>query len=118
MASTINLSFEAPDYGNIGQSKPDRDTKTCYPSLNIPGNMALAKSLKVGKEFTATVKFRVCEISIRERDGDDDDMPGPYGGTHVELEAQSMTIDGVKISEPDGEESGSDAISKYFAKDS
>lgn len=117
MGNTINLGFDAPDYGgmSIGSSLPPKlDTQTCYPSLNIPGNMALAKSLRPGQEFTATVKFRVAEISIRERDGDDDDY-SPYGGTHVELEAQSMVPD-VNIKEVGNEDDGKEAIAKYFDK--
>lgn len=119
---TINLGFQVPDYGNMKVSSPsesgsDTPTKTAYPSMTIPGNIGLAKSLKAGQMVTALVTFRVSEIAIRDRDDDDDDGPvDQYNGTRVELEAQSIQFDGVKIEDDAGEEDGASAFAKFRQK--
>lgn len=118
---TIDLGFEAPDYSGMNgglsmhESPKEAATKTCYPSMTIPGNAALARSLKPGQEFTAMVKFRVSEVAIRERDGDEDEGIDIYGGTHVELEAQKITFEGIKIEAMDRED-GASAFAKFMGK--
>lgn len=125
----ISLSYKVPDYGKmdtmpapVGGKSNKTPTKDDYPTLSIPGNLALAQSLRAGQEFTATVKFRVSEVAIRDKDrgdveDDDDDRPcDVYGGTRVELQAQSMNIQGVAIKEGSQEADGATAIKNYFGK--
>lgn len=120
----INLGFEAPDYSKMhGCCAPESSaedkktpTKTVYPSMSIPGNKALARALKPGQKFTATVTFVVAEVAIRDRKGDSEDGPVDiYGGTRVELEAESMSVEGVKVEDAEEEVSGAEAIAKYFS---
>lgn len=122
MPPTIDLSFETPDYGapcrGEATNKAEWAMKKVFPSLTIPNNIALAKSLTAGQEFTATVRLRVAEVMIRERaDGGDSrklsDYPGE--GVRVELEVQSMTPQGVSVEDEEkAEDDGADAIKKYF----
>ena len=91
--------------------------KRVFPTLTIPNNMALAKAVSAGQEFTATVKFRVAEVMIRERaDGESaskiSDYPGE--GVRVEMEVQSISPNGIAIKEGSNEEDGSAALKKYF----
>lgn len=123
--NTVNLAFQVPDYRKMDSgAMPEKETPTkdSYPSMTICDNKDLARSLRPGQEFTATVKFRVSEISIRDRDEDEeDDEPMNYAGssgTRVELEAQSMVMDGVNMKMGSEEEDGKEAVGKYFNKKS
>lgn len=128
MPTTIDLGFPVPDYRALGSAAKatapepppdDPPTKTAYPSMTILGNAGLAKALQPGQTVTATVTFRVSEICVRERDDDDDDPSGYYGlggGTRVELEAQSMTFDNLKVDESADEPDASSAFKKFMSK--
>lgn len=120
---TVSLSFEVPDYSSMeapilaGSNKKPK-MKEAYPSFCIPGNKALAKSLKPGETFTAQVTFKVVEIAIHERADGKEEASMYGGGTRVELEARQMII-GKKLSvmdEPKDEEGGAEAIRDYFTK--
>lgn len=116
---TIDLGFDTPDYSKMSgpccaeSSSKDTPTKRSYPCLTIPGNADLARTLKPGQEVTALVKFKVVETAIREREGDKDKYVEMYGGTHTELEAQSITFKDLTV-EP-SEEDGSSAFKKFMA---
>jgi len=117
--NTIDLGFKVPDYGSpLSKPEPDKETptKTAYPSMTIVGNKALAKSLKPGQKIKAMVTFRVCEVAVREREeGRGPSYDDQYGGTRVELEAENMTMDGVKIEDSD-EKDGVSAFKEYMSK--
>jgi hypothetical protein len=122
---TVSLSFQTPDYSKmeatpIGGTAKKMPMKECYPSLCIPGNETLAKSLKAGQEFEAVVKFRVRAVMIEDRDGKSkNDYPSEYNGTRVELEAQSLMPKGISMQNGGGtfdDESGEDAIRSFFTK--
>lgn len=114
----IDLGYKAPDYGSAIEAAPasprEMPTKTCYPEFAVPGNAALAKSLDAGQEITATVKLYVSGITMHDR-AKKSEYTDPYGGTRVEFEVRSMTIDGVKVDETT-EEDGKEAIKKFFNK--
>lgn len=119
---TVNLAFETPDYSGgpccVGETKEERPMKEVYPSLTIPNNLALAKALTAGQEFTATVTFRVAEVMIRERADGEDVRKGwdyPGDGVRVELEAKQMVLQGVAVKEDSGEKDGATAIKNFFA---
>src|SRR6478609_9098216 len=119
---TVSLSFQTPDYSKMSPmeagSTKKMPMKECYPSLCIPGNETLAKSLKAGQEFEAVVKFRVRAVTIEDRDGKSkNDYPSEYSGTRVELEAQSLMPKGISMQNGGGtfdDESGEDAIRSFF----
>lgn len=118
--TTINLAFQTPDYsaGEAPVNPVKPKMKEDYPSLTICDNKDLARALKPGQMITATVQFRVEEISIRDRDDDDENemsYPGS-SGTRVELEAQSMTIDNLKMDDSSGEEDMGSAMKKFMSK--
>jgi hypothetical protein len=122
MPTTISLGFETPDYSKLhATSAPEPvseskiPTKTAYPSITIPGNKQLAQALKVGDKITATVTFSVCEVCLRDRKGDENRPVDEYSGTRVELEAESMTFDNLKVDADEGEDATS-AFKKYLAK--
>lgn len=117
----IDVSYETPDYSGCCSpaSGEDRKMKRVFPTLTIPNNMALAKAVSAGQEFTATVKLRVAEVMIRERaDGENpakiSDYPGE--GVRVEMEVQSISPNGVSVKEGSEEEDGSAALKNYFSK--
>lgn len=116
----IDVSFETPDYSGeccAAPSSPDRKTKRVYPTVTIPNNLALAKAVTVGQEFTATVKFRVQEVMIRERaDGASPGYDYPGEGVRVELEVHTLSPQGVAVKEESGEEDGAMAIKSFFGK--
>lgn len=120
---TVSLSFQTPDYSKMtgpmeAGSNKKIPMKECYPSLCIPGNETLARSLKAGQEFEAVVKFRVRAVTIEDRDSKND-YPSEYSGTRVELEAQSIMPKGVSLANGAGsfdDESGEDAIRSFFTK--
>src|SRR5689334_21614063 len=100
----IDVSYETPDYSGCcsPSSESERKMKKVYPTLTIPNNMALAKAVSAGQEFTATVKLRVAEVMIRERaDGENpakiSDYPGE--GVRVEMEVQSISPNGISVKE-------------------
>lgn len=118
---TINLGFKAPDYSGSGQitgvQAPTSIAEVmCYPEMTIPGNKGLARALQVGQEFTALVKFRVSEILIRDRDDDRQDPFDCFGGTHVDLQARSISFEGINVDESEGETSGAQAFAAFLGK--
>lgn len=123
MATTIDLGFKTPDYsaeriGAPSNSEKEMPTKTAYPSLTIAGNKALARALKPGQKITALVTFCVCDVAIRDRKGEkESDIPDPYSGTRVEMEAESMTFESLKIEE-EPEMDGASAFQKFMQKKS
>jgi hypothetical protein len=117
----IDTSYETPDYSGCCSpaSGEDRKMKRVFPTLTIPNNMALAKAVSAGQEFTATVKLRVAEVMIRERaDGESPNKISNYPGegVRVEMEVQSISPQGISVKEGSNEENGSDALKKYFNK--
>lgn len=90
--------------------------KTSYPCVNIPDD-TLARSLKAGMEFEAKVKFKATEVAIHDRVDKGDGMKDLYGGgTRVELEMISLTMDNLKVDEDEAD--GKSAINAYFSKKS
>lgn len=122
MPQTINLGFPTPDYSACkpcaAEPASETPTKTAYPCMTVPGNDALARSLKAGQTVTALVEFRVSEVAIRERDPERqrNNFVDEYGGTRVELEARTITFDNVKIEDDGGEEDGKSAFEKFRQK--
>lgn len=118
----IDTSYETPDYSSGFASAPEseRKTKRVYPTLTIPDNVALAKAVSAGQEFTATVKLRVSEVAIRERaDGENDTKSCyPGEGVRVELEVHSISPNGIAVKEGSGEKDGAAALKEYFNKKS
>ena len=119
-ANTISLGFETPDYSamnTLAAPVPEKDmpTKTAYPSMTIPGNKGLARALKPGTEITALVTFKVAEVCIRDRGQKDDGPVDVYGGTHVELEAKSMTFENLKVEDTE-EVDGKTAFQQFLGK--
>lgn len=121
----IDLGFETPDYskgyGMTAPAEPEKPaempTKTAYPTLTIPSK-ALARSVQVGQKITAQVEFVVTEVMLRERKGDTDDRPRDIydSPARVELDAISMTMNGVNVDESEDEEDGVSAFRGFLSK--
>lgn len=123
MPQTINLGFSVPDYSKCepvnlaGAEGKETPTRTAYPSMTIPGNDGLARSLKAGQTVTALVEFRVTGVTIRDRDPEANrGYADEYGGTRVELDARTITFEGIKVEEGADEEDGKSAFEKFRKK--
>lgn len=111
--STINLGYQAPDYGAVPSTPVGEEgapKKTVYPSLTVSEKPGLAKSLSVGQEITATVKLKVVEVLHRETSRSE-----MYGDKcRVEFEVLSMDPQGVRVeSDDEDDEDGQAAFDKY-----
>lgn len=105
---TINLGYEAPDYGELATAAPEpeeKKTKTHYPSFYI--HDAPKELMGLTDEGEALITFKVVNKTMSDREG--------KKSCSCELEVQSITPKNMPQMDSDGDQPDSeDAFDKYL----